>query len=128
MYDAKTASIGYTTSTAVQEIRVPSRGMRQTDVHMVSVMSRYIDADALIESIKNTADLGGWIGEALYQIKQVAIKYIDSAPSIDIVRCKECRWQSVITDEEEGTYYMCGIWTMPTDEDVFCSYGKRREQ
>lgn len=46
-------------------------------------MSRYIDADALIESIKDTADLGGWIGEALYQIKQTAIKYIDSAPSID---------------------------------------------
>lgn len=45
---------------------------------------RLIDADALIESIKNTADLGGWIGEALYQIKQVAIKYINSTPSIDI--------------------------------------------
>ena len=92
-------------------------------------MSRYIDADALIESIKNTADLGGWIGEALYQIKQVAIKYIDSAPSIDIVRCKECKCQSVITDEEEGTsYYMCGVWAMLIGEDVFCSYGKRREQ
>ena len=89
-------------------------------------MGKWIDADALIESIKNTADLGGWIGEALYQIKQVAIKYIDSAPSIDIVRCKECKWQSVITDEEEGTYYMCGIWTMPTDEDVFCSHGVRK--
>ena len=77
---------------------------------MVSVMSRYIDADALIESIKNTADLGGWIGEALYQIKQVAIKYIDSAPSIepkrgewilktdevldiDFYACSECEYE-----------------------------------
>ena len=51
-------------------------------------MSRYIEADALIESIKNTADLGGWIGEALYQIKQVAIKYIDSAPSIETKQIK----------------------------------------
>jgi len=58
-----------------------------TELGKEQTMSRYIDADALIESIKNTADLGGWIGEALYQIKQVAIKYIDSAPSIDIVRC-----------------------------------------
>ena len=33
--DAKTASIGYTTSMVVKEIRVPSRGMLQTDVHMV---------------------------------------------------------------------------------------------
>ena len=30
----KTASIGYTTSMVAVEIRVPSRGMRQTDVHM----------------------------------------------------------------------------------------------
>lgn len=29
---AKTASIGYTTSTAVKEIRVPNRGMLQTFV------------------------------------------------------------------------------------------------
>lgn len=33
LYDAKTASIGYITSMAVKGIRVPSRGMRQTDVH-----------------------------------------------------------------------------------------------
>ena len=30
--DVKIVSIGYTTSTAVQEIRVQSRGMRQMDV------------------------------------------------------------------------------------------------
>ena len=33
LYDAKTVSIGYTTSTAVVETLVPSRGLRQTDVH-----------------------------------------------------------------------------------------------
>ena len=32
LYDAKIASIGYTTSTVVKEIRVPSRGMRQMGV------------------------------------------------------------------------------------------------
>lgn len=46
---------------------------------------RPIDADKLIENIKNTADLGGWIGAAVYHIKQVAIKYINDAPSIDAV-------------------------------------------
>ena len=88
-------------------------------------MSRYIDADALIESIKNTADLGGWIGEALYQIKQVAIKYIDSAPSIDIVRCRECEHG---TWHEQTEMYICSA----NDQDLyeaehFCSYGERRE-
>ena len=113
--DAKTANIGFTTLTVVQETRVPSRGMRQTDVYTGrETMSRYIDADALIESIKNTADLGGWIGEALYQIKQVAIKYINSAPSIDIVRCKECKLY------EECEYLELG-------DDDFCSRGERKE-
>ena len=88
-------------------------------------MGKWIDADALIESIKNTADLGGWIGEALYQIKQVAIKYIDSAPSIDIVRCKECKhWL-------DGSG-LCKHWSklygsVLTKADDFCSYGERSE-
>ena len=87
-------------------------------------MSRYVDVDAVIESIKNTADLGGWIGEALYQIKQVAIKYIDSAPSIDIVRCGECKWAKA-----NGTYQWCGRLdsTARITLDDFCSYGERRE-
>ena len=34
LYDAKTASIGFITSTAVQETRVLNRGMRQTGVPM----------------------------------------------------------------------------------------------
>ena len=88
-------------------------------------MSRYIDADALIESIKNTADLGGWIGEALYQIKQVAIKYIDSAPSIDIVRCKECRHWHKWSDWE----MFCGHFDggIGSDANDYCSYGERKE-
>ena len=84
---------------------------------------RLIGADALMESIKNTADLGGWIGEALYQIKQVAIKYIGSAPSIDIVRCKECKWAKA-----NGTYQWCGRLdsTARITADAFCSYGERK--
>lgn len=49
---------------------------------------RIIDADKLIENITNTADLGGWIGEALQQIKQVAIKYINLAPTIKTKQIK----------------------------------------
>ena len=43
LYDAKIAGIGYTTSTAVQEILAQSRGMRQTVVHMEKGESREID-------------------------------------------------------------------------------------
>ena len=58
---------------------------------------RLIDADKLIETIKNTADLGGWIGAAVYHIKQVAIKYIDDAPSI---KTKEVKY----FDEDEKVW------------------------
>ena len=84
---------------------------------------RLIDADALIESIKNTADLGGWIGEALYQIKQVAIKYIGSAPSIDIVRCKDCK---------HWVYNFNGCARNPCTDPWyatdFCNYGERESE
>ena len=58
---------------------------------------RVIDADKLIEHITNTADLGGWIGEALQQIKQVAIKYINLAPTI---KTKEVKY----FDEDEKVW------------------------
>ena len=82
---------------------------------------RLIDADALIESIKNTADLGGWIGAAVYHIKQVAIKYIDDAPSINIVRCKECKhWWNEYGD---SACMLHSDFTVNADD--FCSYGER---
>ena len=100
--------------------------MRQTDVLMGrGMMSKWIDADALIESIKNTADLGGWIGEALYQIKQVAIKYIDSAPSIDIVRCAECKYKQQCHKAVEHTTRDATSVTIAYRPIDFCSYGER---
>ena len=83
-------------------------------------MSRYINADKLIEHITNTADLGGWIGEALQQIKQVAIKYINLAPSINIIRCRKC----ALKGEINCPMYYRDKELKPTD---FCSYGERRE-
>ena len=43
LFVAKIVGIGYTTSTVAVEIRVPSRGMRQTDVLMEKGESREID-------------------------------------------------------------------------------------
>ena len=87
-------------------------------------MSRYVDADKLIEHITNTADLGGWIGEALQQIKKVAIKYINLAPSIDIVRCKECKHR--YDDGWIEPRWTCDyLKDMRLKDDDFCSYGER---
>ena len=92
---------------------------------------RSIDADALIERITNTADLGGWIGETLLQIKKVAVKYIENAPTIDaveVVRCKDCKHRREICS-------MRYIEMMGEDERIhdystdngYCSWGERRE-
>ena len=84
-------------------------------------MSRYIDADSLIESICHTADLDGWIGDTLRNIKRLAVRYIDDAPSIDIVRCRECKyWGS-----DGGALMICDIHKDPTVPEHFCSYGER---
>lgn len=65
--------------------------------------------------------------EAIYKLHRHGDTLEEFEYVQELIRCKDCRWQSVITDEEEGTsYYMCGIWAMPTDEDVFCSHGKRK--
>lgn len=58
-------------------------------------MSRYIDADALVNKLYSTkrelltldSDAARGIG--------LAIKAINDAPSIDIVRCKECKWHNI---------------------------------
>ena len=85
---------------------------------------RLIDADKLIESICHTADLGGWIGDTIRNIKRLAVRYINSAPSIDIVRCRECRyWHS---GECWGIPYRGDYDTsIDTKADDFCSYGER---
>ena len=78
-------------------------------------MGRYIDADALKE----------WLDEYLSVFKKYdkgTIKgFVDHAPSIDIVRCKECK------HNPKGIGWvscpMTGANTRKPDD--FCSYGER---
>ena len=75
-------------------------------------MSRYIDADA----IKGKA----WKAESeacFYALEDVvSVTDIDEAPSIDIVRCKECKYY-----EADWCYWRDEAITA----DDFCSYGCR---
>ena len=79
-------------------------------------MSRYIDADAL----KANCDIvvgDTTIGRRDY----VMFHEIDSAPSIDIVRCKECKW--LTKDQYDEPY--CGFHSIGIYADDYCSYGER---
>ena len=79
-------------------------------------MSRYIDADTL----------------KIPSEEMVAKMIINSAPHIDIVRCKECKYYNAryyececdwaSTDHEGGASY-----SLDRNPDDFCSYGERSE-
>ena len=80
-------------------------------------MSRYIDADALRKKLMEYIGLTNGFDKAF-----------NEAPTIDIVRCKECKWWVVAMDENntDEDYLKCNMdkWT---DADDFCSYGERKE-
>jgi hypothetical protein len=79
-------------------------------------MSRYIDADALAKEIKqDIADAGLTERFVFYRINE--------APSIDIVRCVECRYKGM---EICPMYKLTKAGVLkPYD---FCSYGCREEE
>ena len=78
-------------------------------------MSRYIDADA----IKDTA----WKAESeacFYALEDVvSVTDIDEAPSIDIVRCGECKWRNAKMMPKSVKCLFSG------KDDDYCSYGER---
>ena len=85
-------------------------------------MSRYIDKDALIENFgKLTVEL--WL-DSVEEAEIVSL--IGNAPSIDIVRCKECKY---CVDAGAQRALVCdnSYIDMDIHPDDFCSYGERKE-
>ena len=89
---------------------------------------RLIDADALIKNIegnRNCSDMPSqWIDGVNYAIDLIELY----EPTIDLVRCKECK-HCVERDDTDGNvpYWICVEWDSGTDADGYCSYGERRE-
>lgn len=85
-------------------------------------MSRYIVADALITDLNK----GLW-GKDWDKVLAEAI--INEAPSIDLVRCVECR--KVREDGGHANcngYLYCRKWKTLVDEDGYCSYGQKGDE
>lgn len=87
-------------------------------------MSRYIDADELKVDFYDEYEAE----DDVYVCRYVSEYQIDSAPSIDVVFCKECVH---CADDWNGNQPMftcelgrCGESVQPND---FCSYGERKE-
>ena len=82
-------------------------------------MSRYIDADKVIQILNDSM--------CTFPDCYVA-ENIEQLPTIDIVRCKECKHNPWDFDQLD---YTC-VWDddfadRPQTPDDFCSYGERKE-
>ena len=86
-----------------------------------------IDADALKEyfvDLSTEKDIG--FGDASRMITvniNHIIKVIENAPSIDIVRCGECRKSHI--DGKTTHYLWCTEWGRSTDTFGYCERGER---
>ena len=88
-------------------------------------MSRLIDADALHDALKAkqlwVVRCGDKHNEG-YTYDQVHFA-IDDAPSIDIVRCSECKKSHI--DGKTTHYLWCTEWGRSTDTFGYCERGER---
>ena len=81
-------------------------------------MSRYVAADALKQQVESPYTEY----PVMIQIRKALKDFIDDAPSIDIVRCKECKhWRNTDAEKIPTASIACG--NMHADD--FCSYGER---
>ena len=96
-------------------------------------MSRYIDADALIEAMGEEPYVWTDSAEEIAERNQwlTDMHIIESAPSIDIVFCKECKhWHEFIDAKGQGrceadAHKPFRVSIGVSYADFFCSYGER---
>ena len=79
-------------------------------------MSRYIDADAFLKEYC----------EPYPHVYMAMSKAVADAPSIDIVRCKECRKSHI--DGKTTHYLWCTEWGRSTDTFGYCERGERESE
>lgn len=84
---------------------------------------RLIDADALKKEVENFQNCyNGW--SDTYD-KAFIIGAIKEQPSIDIVRCKECKYEPICSHSVQHTTRDAHSVTIGYKSVDFCSYGER---
>jgi hypothetical protein len=86
-------------------------------------MSRYIEYHDICSAIDNQQDGTGMTYEALAH----AMVEIQLAPSIDIVRCAECKYEPICSHSVQHTTHEPTSVTIGYKSVDFCSYGERKE-
>lgn len=86
---------------------------------------RLIDADALKKEVDNFPNCyNGW--SDTYD-KAYIIGAIEEQPSIDIVRCSECKYEPICSHSVQHTTHEPTSVTIGYKSVEWCSYGERRE-
>lgn len=95
-------------------------------------MARYIDADALIDDIKN--NLWDWDtvdGIKAQTVLRQTITDIGNAPTVDavpVVRCKDCKFSNWYTGGDGRPYNYCTELERGGFEEAdYCSFGERKD-
>ena len=89
---------------------------------MVNEMSRYIALNKVL------SELGLDHKDYVYIDKHEVAERIKKKPSIDIVRCKECKWLRYCETEDLDLYLDCDKFDgggIPRSENWFCADGER---
>ncbi len=89
-------------------------------------MGKYIDTKWLEDNAKEYS-----LGYYDYDEYAVPLSALDSAPSIDIVRCKDCRHYQQTQKGKPFEYHRryCNRGaTKATEPNDFCSYGVKRSE
>ena len=100
-------------------------------------MSRLIDADELMESIRNALGIKSMTKSLLLPAERTIIDQIDSAPTVDavpVVRCKDCKHAKMTIDGDLCKY--CDLETdgdgfpieLYLEADWFCAGGERKAE
>ena len=83
-------------------------------------MSRYIDAEWLLNFFEPYPND--------YQTPLGLLRAcIDDAPSIDIVRCEECKYEPICSHSVQHTTHELTSVTIGYKSVNYCSYGERKE-
>ena len=80
-------------------------------------MSRYIDAEWLENNAKEYS-----LGYYDYDEYAVPLSAVEDAPTIEIIRCGECKYWKSTVQMPNGTEVKC-LYGRKADD--FCSYGER---
>ena len=81
-------------------------------------MSRYIDAEAFLKEYC----------EPYPHVYMAMSKALADAPSIDIVRCKECKHEPICNHSVQHTTHDAHSVTIGSKTVEWCSYGEREDE